>query len=478
MYEVPRLLICVSALGLLTAGPASAAKRISTDPYTNTDSQHATQVEPDTFAFGATVVSAFQTGRFFDGGASNVGWATSQDRGKTWVNGFLPSTTVNSTPPGPYDRLSDPTVAYDAKHKVWLIAVLGIDNGSGKAVLVSRSTDGGLTWGAPVAVSTTTGFYDKNWIACDNTPASPQYGNCYTTWDDANLGDRLLNSTSSDGGLTWGAKKTTANSGTGLGGQPLAQPSGKVIVPALSASADRIIAYNSADGGNTWSSTVTVATISEHAVAGELRTLPLPSAEVDGAGKVFAVWQDCRFRSGCSSNDIVMSTSTNGTTWTSPVRIPIDATSSGVDHFIPGIAVDKKSSGNTARLALTYYFYPNASCTQSTCQLSVGFVSSIDGGASWSAPLTLAGPMKLTDLANTSQGVMVGDYISTSFAGAKAVPVFAVAKPKSGNVFDEAMHSSKLNVTSQQLYPLRVRDDPVLSLQGDRVERSHHIVTQ
>jgi hypothetical protein len=478
MHGLPRLLICASALGWLTAGPAWAAKRISTDPYTNPDSQHATQVEPDTFAFGATVVSAFQTGRFFDGGASNVGWATSQDRGKTWVKGFLPSTTVNSTPPGPYDRLSDPTVAYDAKHQVWLISTLGIDNGSGKAVLVSRSTDGGLTWGAPVAVSTTTGFYDKNWIACDNTQTSPHYGNCYTTWDDVNLGDRLLNSTSTDGGLTWGAKKTTANSGTGLGGQPLAQPGGKVIVPALSAFADRIIAYNSTDGGNSWSSTITVATISEHGVAGDLRTLPLPSAEVDGAGKVYAVWQDCRFRSGCSSNDIVMSTSTNGTTWTSPVRIPIDSTSSGVDHFIPGLAVDKKSSGSTARLALTYYFYPNASCTQSTCQLSVGFVSSIDGGASWSAPLTLAGPMKLTDLADTSQGVMVGDYISTSFAGAKAVPVFAVAKPKSGGVFDEAMYASKLRVTAQQLYPLRVAHDPVLSLQGDKVGRTHHIITR
>jgi len=109
----------------------------STDPYTNPDGQHATQVEPDTFAFGSTVVSAFQTGRFFDGGSSNIGFATSQDRGKTWVHGFLPSTTVNSTPAGPYDRISDPTVAYDAKHGAWLIASLGLDGGTGVAVLVS-----------------------------------------------------------------------------------------------------------------------------------------------------------------------------------------------------------------------------------------------------------------------------------------------------------------------------------------------------
>jgi hypothetical protein len=478
MHGLLRHIAWFCALGLLGTGPASAAKRISKDPYTNADSQHATQVEPDTFAFGATVVSAFQTGRFFDGGASNVGWATSQDRGKTWVKGFLPSTTVNSAPPGLYERVSDPAVAYDAKHKVWLISTLGFSDGTGKAVLASRSTDGGLTWGAPVAVSTTTGFYDKNWIACDNTPTSPHYGHCYTTWDDVNLGDRLLNSTSTDGGLTWGAKKANADNGTGLGGQPLVQPGGKVIVPALSAFANQIIAYNSANGGDSWSTTTVVAGISEHDVAGNLRTLPLPSAEVDAAGKVYVVWQDCRFRSGCSSNDIVMSTSTNGTSWTSPVRIPIDATSSGVDHFIPGLAVDKKSSGDTARLALTYYFYPDASCTQSTCQLMVGFVSSIDGGASWSSPQTLAGPMKLTDLANTSQGVMVGDYISTSFAGAKAVPVYAVAKPKSGSVFDEAMYTSKLKVTAQQRYPLRVANDPVLATQGDRVERTRPTVTR
>ena len=68
---------------------------------------------------------------------------------------------------------------------------------------------------------------------------------------------------------------------------------------------------------------------------------------------------------------------------------------------IPAIAVDRTTHGKHARLALTYYFYPNTNCTQSTCQLEVGFVSSIDGGKTWSSPKTLAGPMKLADLADT-----------------------------------------------------------------------------
>jgi hypothetical protein len=61
-------------------------------------------------------------------------------------------------------------------------------------------------------------------------------------------------------------------------------------------------------------------------------------------------------------------------------RVPIDATTSGVDHFIPGIGVDKATSGATAKIGLYYYFYPNANCTASTCQLEVGFVSSTNGG--------------------------------------------------------------------------------------------------
>jgi hypothetical protein len=476
MRKLPLVWVCLSTLCLSLAGPAGAAGRISKDPFTNPDSQHATEVEPDTFAHGSTVVSAFQTGRFFDGGSSDIGWATSPDGGATWVHGFLPSMTVNSEPPGPYQRASDPSVAYDQKHDVWLISSLALNGGTGVAVLVSRSTDGGLSWDAPVTVSTTSGFYDKNWIACDNTPSSVYYGRCYTTWDEAASGDLLLSSVSKDGGKTWGTPKPTADSAIGLGSQPLVQPAGEVIVPALSAFADAIISYRSTNGGKSWQASVLVSNISDHGVAGGLRTEPLPSAEIDAAGKVYTVWQDCRFRSGCSSNDIVLSTSTDGKTWTNPVRIPIDPVSSTVDHFIPGIAVDPATSGSTARLALTYYFYPNASCSQSTCMLSVGFVSSIDGGAHWSAPQTLAGPMLLTDLAHTSQGSMVGDYISTSFSGDNAVPVYAVARPKKGTAFRESMFSTAVPVTAAQAYPLAVTDDPVLSTQGDRRARTGELV--
>src|SRR5205814_5079718 len=95
---------------------------ISSDPYTNSTSQHQTEVEPDSYSNGSTIVSATQVGRFNDGGASNIGWATSTDNGATWHGGFLPNITVHATPAGPFDRVSDPSVTYDASNKHWMIS--------------------------------------------------------------------------------------------------------------------------------------------------------------------------------------------------------------------------------------------------------------------------------------------------------------------------------------------------------------------
>jgi len=447
------------------AGGSVIATPISSDPYTNPTSQHRTQVEPDSFGYGDTVVAAFQTGRFnAGGGASNIGWATTTNAGHSWTNGVLPATTVYEG--GPWPRISDPAVAYDPLHDVWMISALVFTTtstpfGSPSAILTSRSTDGGLTWGSPVTTSLgQSNFYDKNWIACDTWPLSPHYGNCYTEWDDFGQGNTILMSTSTDGGLTWSAPAHPPGA-TGLGGQPVAQPNGNVVVPYEGGAG--ISSFRSTDGGATWEQPVLVSSVVDHGVAGNLRTSPLPSAEVDAAGKVYVVWQDCAFRTNCTSNDIVLSTSTDGTTWTQKARIPIDQVTSGIDHFIPGIAVDRSTSGSTARLALAYYYYPVAACNTSTCDLTVGFTSSTDAGATWSQPRTVAGPLKLAWVAQTDQGPMVGDYISTSFAGGPlAFPVFAIAKPPESGTFNERAAAARFDVTAPQLgKPIPLRRDPV-----------------
>jgi hypothetical protein len=142
-----------------------------------------------------------------------------------------------------------------------------------------------------------------------------------------------------------------------------------------------------------------------------------------------------------------MTTSTDGITWSSVQRIPIDATTSGVDHFIPGIGVDRSTSGSSARLALAYYYYPVSACISTTCQLTAGFISSLNGGATWSASRKISQAMSLSWIAASSQGRMVGDYISTSFAGGTAHPIFAIAKAPIGGVFNERAATATFDVT-------------------------------
>jgi hypothetical protein len=52
----------------------------------------------------------------------------------------------------------------------------------------------------------------------------------------------------------------------------------------------------------------------------------------------------------------------------------------------------------------------------------------------------------IAGIARTSQGSMVGDYISTSFAGGRAVPVFVLATPPRRDNLREATFASSLPV--------------------------------
>jgi len=442
-------------VGTGVAGANVPLTLVSADPFTNSTSQHATELEPDTFAHGDTVVSAFQVGRFINGGASDIGFARSGDGGATWdAQGFLPGMTFNSGAASPYERVSDPSVAYDTAHGVWLISSIPLlPNISVPTVLVNRSTDDGRTWSTPVSIpppADKTANLDKNWTVCDNGAASPFRGHCYTELDNFAAGDLELMSTSKDGGLTWSTPIQTAGHDKGLGGQPVVRPDGTVVVPFESLNG-KIEAFTSTDGGTSWTKGVSVSSIRFHPVAGGLRTSPLPTAEIDAAGKVYVAWEDCRFRAKCSANDIVFSTSTDGQSWLDVTRIPIDPARSGIDHFIPGLAVDPSTSGGSAHLALTYYFYPQSACG-GACQLEVGTISSPDGGTHWGKATQLAGPMALSQIAQTSQGPMVGDYISTSFTSAGTyTTVFAVGRQQpTSTSYDEAMYApaSPLNVAT------------------------------
>jgi len=412
------------------------SRRLSVDPYGNGDSQHETAVEPDSFSSGSTVVAVYQLGRREGGAAANIGTSVSHDAGRTWTRSVLPGTTANAVPPGPESAVSDPSVAYDALHDVWLVSSLTVEGSRAPHIYVSRSTDGSH-WSAPVDASDGA-VLDKEWIACDNGAASPFRGRCYLEYSDDGK-NTTSSQYSTDGGLTWSPPVVAG--AILVGTQPVVQPNGTLVVVAGDYANEAgltgsIVALRSTDGGATFTR-ATVASL-QSADNSPMRAISLPSVEADSDGTLYASWADCRFRSGCDGNDLVLSTSTDGLTWTSPRRV-----TSGTDAFIPGLAADPAHPG---ALAVVYAHYYGTCRKSGPCILGMSLVQSSNGGRTWTAPQRLdAQPFSTNWLPRAEGGRMVGDYFSTSFSAGRVVPVFALATTPLKSRFRQAIFAASLH---------------------------------
>src|SRR5260370_30169854 len=107
----------VLAAGLVFTAFAQAQvslTQLSEDTFTDTPSQHATEVEPSTFSYGSTIVSAFQVARISSGGGADIGFATSTNGGVSWTNGYLPGITIYQG--GTNSAATDSAVARHAFH--------------------------------------------------------------------------------------------------------------------------------------------------------------------------------------------------------------------------------------------------------------------------------------------------------------------------------------------------------------------------
>ncbi len=412
------------------------SRRISSDPYGNPESQHETEVEPDSLTVGSTSVAAFQVGRRFDGGAANIGFARSVDGGRTWRNGFLPSLATASSPTGPNPVVSDTVVAHDGVHGTWLIATLAID-GDVTRLTVSRSADG-VSWSAPVVAAEAEAgsgsgaggedegiAFDKDWITCDEGAASPFRGRCYLAYTDTLHEDALGVITSDDGGATW-STPVEAPVDDIVGAFPVIRPNGELVVPFLW-HGNSVGVVSSSDGGKTFGVPATVATVSARRTPG-LRFFPLPSAAVDRAGRVWIAWHDCRFSSGCNVNDIAVATSNGSGGWNAPVAV-----TSGRNAALPAIGIQP----STGRVAIAYY-------TVSPAGIDTELVESRVGSTGFGPPRRLsARTMSRSWIPNTVSGRMLADYISVDYAGTRPLVVWALASSPVGTNLRQAIYATR-----------------------------------
>ena len=320
------------------------SRRISVDALAAPGAQHQTEVEPSALGWGSTVVASFQVGRIVSGGA--VGHRLGDVEGRRTnvdARGSCRASRRRARRRGRRRSASDPAVAYDAAHGQWLVSTLIIGSNF-TALGISRSADG-VTWSAPVlaaSVPTASLSYDKEWVSCDNASTSRFYGSCYLAYTDLNqFTRRLAVQSSHDGGATWTAPvgAVTAFADNVVGALPLVQPDGTLVI-VFQANNNGVYAVRSADGGVTFTAPVGIAPVAEVRRA-DLRVPSLPTAAVDASGKLFVAWADCGLRPGCTSQDIVFSSSSDGVAWSTPTRVRGD----GADVFVPGIAADPSRGG-------------------------------------------------------------------------------------------------------------------------------------
>ena len=217
------------------------------------------------------------------------------------------------------------------------------------------------------------------------------------------------------------------------------------------------------DAGGTTPETVTITTVGTAGAGGTGVTITPALAAAHASGAIVTV-NGVASTSTAAPNDIALSVMPGPTAanFGAPARIPLEADTGAltntVDHFMPAIAADPSSSGSSARLALFYYYLPLAACQYVStpdlqCSPRVGYVSSTDGGATWSAPAQLSpGPPSLAvyprtgnDTATTGNpdfgNVLAAAVIPTGHNGGNALGLFPVGIPVNG--IDVSMYVNK-----------------------------------
>lgn len=402
--------------------------RIASDRTTRAAAQHAAIAEPHAHAVGRTIVTVFQAGRFRDGAAVAIGWATSRDGGRTWRDGLLPGN-------GPFARASDPVVSFDPVRQVWIAATLGVTRGGragpSSGLLVTRSRDG-ITWEPSVVVDSAVGplGFDKEWIACDQWPASPFRGTCYLGYTDIPATGVALRA-SRDGGLTWSAPVRTAGGRPfEVGAYPVIRPDGTLVL-LWAQEQDTIVAARSRDGGATLDVPSPAATFAIRPPAG-IRSVAIPYADVGADGRVWAAWEGCLAGSACRRQSVLVASSADGVAWTAPVAIALPSASA----YAPALAIDR-SSGRVGVLA-----YGARPCP-SACTISAFLTEAGADGQFGPLRRLNAEPVRFDWTAQgrlgDRLGSMLGDYFGLVYVAGRPVPVLTLARARAGGGFRQAL---------------------------------------
>ena len=360
-----------------------------------------------------------------DGGAVDCGYSVTHDGGLTWTRALIPNlTTVTG---GPYPRATDPVAGIDLDGKIFLNteAATNLDFTQG-VILVSRSVDGGATFGSPALVfqpENSSDFPDKPWMAVNTFANTSSAGRILVTWTlfDTTGASPILRSYSDDHGVTWSPGVVIHSaSASAQGSQPVFLPDGRLAIVYWNfqgANGEEIDMVLSNDGGVTFGAPTLVTPVTRYNPVSIRSGVFLPSATTDRTtGALYVVYQ--AFDN--ASNPRAMFTKSNnaGATWSSPIAIT-DNPGTGV--FNP--AISASSDGQT--LAVSFYDQRDSGGNPLLCNLYLA--QSFDGGATWQPNIRLTSETTNASLAPlTDEGYMLGDYLGIAPGTSSDVPAVPI----------------------------------------------------
>ncbi|HEY3250589.1 MAG TPA: T9SS type A sorting domain-containing protein, partial [Ignavibacteria bacterium] len=282
-----------------------------------------------------------------------VGYAYSTNSGLTWQTGLLDSTLL----PG-LTRNSDPVVTVDTAGNFY-IAVISINpSGSNLTLALYKSTNGGMTF--PNAyIASQSGTEDKEWITTDLSPISPFLNTLYISWTSFSLGGiRLTKST--NGGVNWSVPVAVSAGGGVQGSSICISRNGQINVVWVSGTATttRINYDRSTNGGTSFGTDLIIAEgLDPVGLPNSVGTFP--SIDVDNSTGIRSGWLYTVFADNRNGDcDVFLTKSTNaGVNWSTPVRVNNDGMANGKIQYWPTIAVDEQ--GNIAILFMDSRNTPN-----------------------------------------------------------------------------------------------------------------------
>ncbi|HEV8661752.1 MAG TPA: sialidase family protein [Candidatus Methylomirabilis sp.] len=438
------------------------------------------------------LVGGWQQDRWSNGGARGNVAGVSFDGGLTWETVVIPKVTLCSggtaANGGDFKRATDPWVTFAANGDVYFFTLsLDIEApsnrpaGFGKnAMLVSKSEDGGLTWGDPITLIRDEDpkfLNDKNSITAD--PFDADF--VYAVWDrlDVPVGTIIhpelvlgfkgpaMFSRTTNGGQSWEPARIIYNPGGNnqtIGNQIVVLPDGTLLNFF-----NEILNFKNSDKGNMFEfnlalirSTNKGATWSQGQPtrAAKMQSLALFRAfgvvdpdglaptgirtgdvlfdvAVDlnpgspGFGNLYAVWQDARF-SGFARDEIAFAMSTDGgRTWSAPVKInqtPSNVPSGNRQAFTPSVHVSADGI-----VGVTYYDFRNNTPKPKTLPTDYFIVHCHQSATiSCAKPANWGNEVQLTDAsfdmrkAPFARGFFTGDYEGLTASGDKLGALFSM----------------------------------------------------